>query len=207
MRQSKPFKICANHLVSNQLSGSILPVLNPLQIQWCALDEINAGVCDGMTNKEIKKNMPEEYESRKKDKLRLEPAIIEIEHAIAYDNRDTNGGHWGSRETIQTHGLNLLPHIFKSVTYNGNNDNDNTTGRYEITLLSIISVMQIWGSLRSLLQVKMEVEKFAPDLSWYIDVILQLIDKAGDFASDDIWLIILCKVSSNMFPDKGLLIV
>lgn len=34
----------------------------PLQIQWRALDEINAGVCDGMTYEEIKKNMPEEYE-------------------------------------------------------------------------------------------------------------------------------------------------
>ncbi|XP_026438447.1 6-phosphofructo-2-kinase/fructose-2,6-bisphosphatase-like isoform X2 [Papaver somniferum] len=55
---------------SNQLSGFILQVLNPLQIQWRALDEINAGVFDGMTNEEIKKNMPEGYESRKKDKLR-----------------------------------------------------------------------------------------------------------------------------------------
>ncbi|GFZ01579.1 fructose-2,6-bisphosphatase [Actinidia rufa] len=32
------------------------------KIQWRALDEINAGVCDGMTYEEIKKNMPEEYE-------------------------------------------------------------------------------------------------------------------------------------------------
>lgn len=32
------------------------------QIQWPALDEINAGACDGMTYEEIKKNMPEEYE-------------------------------------------------------------------------------------------------------------------------------------------------
>ena len=32
------------------------------QIQWRALEEINAGVCDGMTYEEIKKNMPEEYE-------------------------------------------------------------------------------------------------------------------------------------------------
>ena len=31
------------------------------QIQWRALDEINAGACDGMTYEEIKKNMPEEY--------------------------------------------------------------------------------------------------------------------------------------------------
>ncbi|THG16405.1 hypothetical protein TEA_005848 [Camellia sinensis var. sinensis] len=32
------------------------------KIQWRALKEINAGVCDGMTYEEIKKNMPEEYE-------------------------------------------------------------------------------------------------------------------------------------------------
>ncbi|KAK7300916.1 hypothetical protein RJT34_11768 [Clitoria ternatea] len=64
------------------------------KIQWRALDEINAGVCDGMTYEEIKRNMPEEYESRNKDKLRyryprgesyldviqrLEPVIIELE--------------------------------------------------------------------------------------------------------------------------------
>lgn len=68
------------------------------KIQWRSLDEINAGVCDGMTYEEIKKNMPEEYESRKKDKLRyryprgesyldviqrLEPVIIELERQRA----------------------------------------------------------------------------------------------------------------------------
>ncbi|XP_059660893.1 6-phosphofructo-2-kinase/fructose-2,6-bisphosphatase isoform X2 [Cornus florida] len=68
------------------------------KIQWRALDEINAGVCDGMTYEEIKKNMPEEYKSRNKDKLRyryprgesyldviqrLEPVIIELERQRA----------------------------------------------------------------------------------------------------------------------------
>ncbi|GAB2275056.1 hypothetical protein Dimus_009824 [Dionaea muscipula] len=68
------------------------------KIQWRALDEINSGVCDGMTYEEIKKNMPEEYEARKKDKLRyryprgesyldviqrLEPVIIELERQRA----------------------------------------------------------------------------------------------------------------------------
>ncbi|XP_010542668.1 PREDICTED: 6-phosphofructo-2-kinase/fructose-2,6-bisphosphatase-like [Tarenaya hassleriana] len=68
------------------------------KVQWRALDEINAGVFDGMTYEEIKKNMPEEYESRKKDKLRyryprgesyldviqrLEPVIIELERQRA----------------------------------------------------------------------------------------------------------------------------
>ncbi|KAL5164457.1 6-phosphofructo-2-kinase/fructose-2,6-bisphosphatase [Glycine soja] len=79
------------------------PIVGFPKIQWRALDEINAGVCDGMTYAEIKKNMPEEYEyvanlSRKKDKLRyryprgesyldviqrLEPVIIELERQRA----------------------------------------------------------------------------------------------------------------------------
>ncbi|BBN14963.1 hypothetical protein MPTK1_6g15850 [Marchantia polymorpha subsp. ruderalis] len=64
------------------------------KVQWRALDEINAGVCDGMTYEEIKIDMPEEYAARKLDKLRyryprgesyldviqrLEPVIIELE--------------------------------------------------------------------------------------------------------------------------------
>eukprot|EP00252_Welwitschia_mirabilis_P025764 TRINITY_DN8191_c0_g1_i1.p1 TRINITY_DN8191_c0_g1~~TRINITY_DN8191_c0_g1_i1.p1 ORF type:complete len:1019 (-),score=209.30 TRINITY_DN8191_c0_g1_i1:385-3441(-) len=40
-------------------------------------------------------------------------------------------------------------------------------------------------------------EKFAPDLSWYVDVILQLIDKAGDFISDDIWYRVVQFVTNN----------
>jgi 6-phosphofructo-2-kinase/fructose-2,6-biphosphatase len=64
------------------------------KVQWRALDEINAGVCDGMTYLEIKETMPEDYQARKQDKLRyryprgesyldviqlLEPVIIELE--------------------------------------------------------------------------------------------------------------------------------
>eukprot|EP00808_Paulinella_micropora_P006625 g16432.t1 len=33
----------------------------------------------------------------------------------------------------------------------------------------------------------MLAEKFAPDLHWYVDVILRLISEAGDFVTDDIW--------------------
>ncbi|XP_047325798.1 AP-2 complex subunit alpha-1-like isoform X2 [Impatiens glandulifera] len=40
-------------------------------------------------------------------------------------------------------------------------------------------------------------EKFAPNLSWYVDVILQLIDKAGDFVSDDIWFRVVQFVTNN----------
>ena len=64
------------------------------QIQLRALDEIDAGVCDGMTYDEIKREMPDVYKARKSDKLRyrypqgesymdviqrLEPIIIELE--------------------------------------------------------------------------------------------------------------------------------
>ncbi|KAJ1297589.1 hypothetical protein BS78_01G388100 [Paspalum vaginatum] len=74
------------------------PIIGFPKIQWRALDEINAGVCDGMTYDEIKKSKPEEYEARRKDKLRyryprgesyldviqrLEPVIIELERQRA----------------------------------------------------------------------------------------------------------------------------
>ncbi|XP_038980244.1 6-phosphofructo-2-kinase/fructose-2,6-bisphosphatase isoform X2 [Phoenix dactylifera] len=74
------------------------PIVGFPKIQWRALDEIYAGVCDGMSYEEIKRNMPEEYESREKDKLRYryprgesyldviqrsEPVIIELERQRA----------------------------------------------------------------------------------------------------------------------------
>lgn len=37
---------------------------------WRALDEINAGICDGMTYEQIKQEMPNEYEARARDKFR-----------------------------------------------------------------------------------------------------------------------------------------
>ncbi|XP_066164654.1 6-phosphofructo-2-kinase/fructose-2,6-bisphosphatase isoform X3 [Oryza sativa Japonica Group] len=86
---------------TSTLQRSILtaqPIIGFPKIQWRALDEINAGICDGMTYDEIKKIKPEEYESRSKDKLRyryprgesyldviqrLEPVIIELERQRA----------------------------------------------------------------------------------------------------------------------------
>ena len=64
------------------------------KVQWKALDEIQAGVCDGLTYREIKEQMPVEHAARKEDKLRyrypsgesymdviqrLEPVVIEVE--------------------------------------------------------------------------------------------------------------------------------
>jgi broad specificity phosphatase PhoE/predicted kinase len=59
-----------------------------------ALDEIDAGVCDGLTYQEIREQMPDEFDARSKDKFRyryprgesyadviqrLEPVIVELE--------------------------------------------------------------------------------------------------------------------------------
>jgi broad specificity phosphatase PhoE len=61
---------------------------------WRALDEIDAGDCDGMTYGQIQEQLPEEYAARKRDKFhyryprgesyqdiifRLDPVIIELE--------------------------------------------------------------------------------------------------------------------------------
>jgi hypothetical protein len=40
------------------------------KLRWKALDEIDAGICDGMTYEQIAEKYPQEYEARKKDKLR-----------------------------------------------------------------------------------------------------------------------------------------
>ncbi|XP_040379773.1 6-phosphofructo-2-kinase/fructose-2,6-bisphosphatase isoform X2 [Oryza brachyantha] len=96
LKSEKTASIWTSTLQRTILTAS--PIVGFPKIQWRALDEINSGVCDGMTYEEIKKVMPEEYESRKKDKLRyryprgesyldviqrLEPVIIELERQRA----------------------------------------------------------------------------------------------------------------------------
>lgn len=63
-------------------------------VAWRALDEIDAGICDGMSYEEIARTMPLEYQTRRQDKFRyryprgesyedvigrLQPVIMEIE--------------------------------------------------------------------------------------------------------------------------------
>ncbi|KAF8725979.1 hypothetical protein HU200_020556 [Digitaria exilis] len=96
LKSEKTATIWTSTLQRTILTAS--PIVGFPKIQWRALDEINSGVCDGMTYEEIKKIMPEEFESRKKDKLRyryprgesyldviqrLEPVIIELERQRA----------------------------------------------------------------------------------------------------------------------------
>ncbi|CAK9860038.1 unnamed protein product [Sphagnum jensenii] len=88
---------CTVSIWTSTLHRTVLTAANIvefLKVQWHALDEINAGVCDGMTYEEITESMPKEYWVRKVDKLRyryprgesyldvlqrLEPVIVELE--------------------------------------------------------------------------------------------------------------------------------
>jgi 6-phosphofructo-2-kinase/fructose-2,6-biphosphatase 2 len=66
------------------------------QLQWKALDELDSGVCDGLTYAEIKEQYPEDFAARDDDKynyryrggesyrdvvIRLEPIIMELERS------------------------------------------------------------------------------------------------------------------------------
>ena len=66
------------------------------KLEWKALDELNSGVCDGMTYKEIAAQYPEDFTARDEDKynyryrggesyrdvvIRLEPVIMELERS------------------------------------------------------------------------------------------------------------------------------
>ncbi|KAI9824596.1 MAG: Fructose-2,6-bisphosphatase [Thelocarpon impressellum] len=67
-----------------------------LQLKWKALDEIDSGVCDGLTYEEIEGRYPEDFKARDDDKynyryrggesyrdlvIRLEPIIMELERS------------------------------------------------------------------------------------------------------------------------------
>lgn len=96
------------------------------KLNWKALDEIDAGVCDGMTYEEIEEQFPEDFAERDNDKyhyryrggesykdlvLRLEPIIMELErqqHILVI-------GHQAVLRAIYSYFLNLpqenLPYI------------------------------------------------------------------------------------------------
>jgi len=47
-------------------------------VEWRALNDIDAGVCDGMTYEQIKNRFPEEYRSRSTDKLRYRYVKVNV---------------------------------------------------------------------------------------------------------------------------------
>jgi 6-phosphofructo-2-kinase / fructose-2,6-biphosphatase 2 len=79
---------------TNQTARHVVEELGYSKLEWKALDEIDAGICDHMTYAEIKKKYPEDFARRDEDKYnyrypggesyydvvkRLEPIIMELE--------------------------------------------------------------------------------------------------------------------------------
>eukprot|EP00775_Hariotina_reticulata_P003331 gene3331-3608_t len=54
-------------------------------------------------------------------------------------------------------------------------------------------------SMREELVLKIAIlaEKFAPNVQWYVDVVLGLLERAGDFCSDDIWHRVVQLITNN----------
>lgn len=86
-----PLEVWTSTLQRTIQTGSKLPFEKKT---WKSLDELDAGVCDGMTYEEIEEKYPEDYEARDDDKfnyryrggesyrdvvVRLEPVIMELE--------------------------------------------------------------------------------------------------------------------------------
>lgn len=87
-----PLTVWTSTLKRTQQTASFLPYKKKLQ--WKALDELDAGECDGMTYEEIEQQFPEDFKARDDDKyeyryrggesyrdivIRLEPIIMELE--------------------------------------------------------------------------------------------------------------------------------
>ncbi|KAI1110143.1 6-phosphofructo-2-kinase [Nemania sp. NC0429] len=91
----RPLTVWTSTLKRTIATANFLPA-NYNQLQWKALDELDAGVCDGMTYQEIKDVYPEDFVARDEDKynyryrggesyrdvvIRLEPIIMELERS------------------------------------------------------------------------------------------------------------------------------
>jgi AP-2 complex subunit alpha len=62
--------------------------------------------------------------------------------------------------------------------------------------------MQIKEEL--VLKIAILSEKFAPNLTWYIDVIIRLLSKSGDYITDDIWWRVIQIITGNFLVVKKL---
>ncbi|KAI4600447.1 hypothetical protein LQW54_013424 [Pestalotiopsis sp. IQ-011] len=91
----RPLTVWTSTLKRTIQTARFLPE-NYNQLQWKALDELDAGLCDGMTYQEIKNEYPEDFIARDEDKynyryrggesyrdvvIRLEPIIMELERS------------------------------------------------------------------------------------------------------------------------------
>lgn len=89
----RPLTVWTSTLRRTIATAAFLPPHHRI-LQWKALDELDAGVCDGLTYAEIAEKYPEDFKARDEDKYnyrymggesykdvvtRLEPIIMELE--------------------------------------------------------------------------------------------------------------------------------
>lgn len=94
-QDGRPLTVWTSTLRRAISTGAHLPA-NYNQLQWKALDELDAGVCDGLTYADIKEKYPEDFAARDEDKynyryrggesyrdvvIRLESIIMELERS------------------------------------------------------------------------------------------------------------------------------
>eukprot|EP01123_Difflugia_compressa_P005006 TRINITY_DN1653_c0_g1_i1.p1 TRINITY_DN1653_c0_g1~~TRINITY_DN1653_c0_g1_i1.p1 ORF type:complete len:405 (-),score=51.12 TRINITY_DN1653_c0_g1_i1:192-1406(-) len=63
-------EVWTSTLIRSKETGRLIENRASKLLRLSSLNEINAGLCEGMTYKEIEEKMPEEFEARNKDKLR-----------------------------------------------------------------------------------------------------------------------------------------
>lgn len=65
--------------------------------------------------------------------------------------------------------------------------NTNNVGEIIEELLKYSETTDMLIKDELVLKIAILAEKWAPDLNWYIDVIIRLLTKSGDYITDDIW--------------------
>ena len=86
--------VCTSTLKRTGQTASYLPYR---KLEWKALDELDAGQCDGLTYQQVEEQFPEDFRARDENKfeyryrggesyrdiiIRLEPIIMELERQI-----------------------------------------------------------------------------------------------------------------------------
>jgi len=66
-QDDRPLTVWTSTLKRTIATARHLPK-NYNQLQWKALDELDSGVCDGLTYKEIEEQFPEDFKARDDDK-------------------------------------------------------------------------------------------------------------------------------------------
>ena len=79
--------------------------------------------------------------------------------------------------------------------------NGNNVGEIIEELLNYSETTDMMIKEELVLKIAILAEKFAPDLNWYIDVVIRLLTKSGDYITDDIWWR-LCQIATG-FGKEG----